>query len=172
MTKPVAAPNLPHHRVVKFINFTDQDFTCSWNGHPKLFKAHDFQFMQYGLAEHFAKHLTNRELLKRGRENDTSPKRPNENPYFMEFFRRAIEEVGSNTPNDPDLIAQEAIDREMKSKLAGGATAPEGPKVEGTPETTKKEGEFEDIPVDDEDDDAPPAEPSNMAAKGAKKSKK
>lgn len=47
------------------------------------------------IARHFAKHLVNRELIKKGKYTATSPKKPNEVPEFMAEFDKAffVEEV-------------------------------------------------------------------------------
>jgi len=78
--EPTEAPAI---RVLKLTNFSDETFTYTWNKVPYTFKPGEYKYMEAGIANHFAKHLINRELLKDGRENDTSPKKPSENPFFM-----------------------------------------------------------------------------------------
>lgn len=73
-----------------FHNFSDEPFTGYWNGKPKTFKAGERVYMPGYLAEHFAKHLTNRELIKQGKETYTSPKFPIQVPLFMELFNKAF----------------------------------------------------------------------------------
>lgn len=73
-----------------FHNFTDETFTGFWNGKPKTFKPGDRVLMPAWLAEHFAKHLTNRELIKAGKEVYTSPKTPGQVPEFMAVFRKCF----------------------------------------------------------------------------------
>lgn len=120
---PKAAP-----RIVKFVNFSKEPFTWTLNKIPYTFQPgeENAKYMEYPIALHFAKHLVNRELLKRGRENDTSPKNMHENPYFMEIFNKVV------TPIDDDIgeadqtkLEVEATDRNMKHRLAqkkGGAS--------------------------------------------------
>lgn len=72
-----------------FHNFSDEPFTGYWNGKPKTFKAGERVYMPGYLAEHFAKHLANRELIKQGKETYTSPKFPAQVPLFMEVFNKA-----------------------------------------------------------------------------------
>lgn len=155
---PKAAP-----RIVKFTNFSKEDFTWTWNKIPYKFPAGEFRFMETNLAEHFAKHLINRELLKKGRENDTSPKNPQENVYFMELHRLAIEAVDTAEGADQTAIEQEVIDRDTRAKL--GIKAPAAPLTAPVkkPAKTKapsaqvaapaKEEAFELIEVDDDDED-------------------
>lgn len=81
-------------KIVLFVNFTDEDFTYPWNGSNQTFPAHDKgRYMERGLAEHFAKHLANRELLKSDDPkmgNYTSPKIPQDVPQFYSLFNKAI----------------------------------------------------------------------------------
>jgi hypothetical protein len=117
-TDPKPAP-----MIVKFTNFSNEDFTWTWNGIPYTFPAQSVKFMETGLANHFAKHLVNRELLKRGRENDTSPKVNSEgridNPFFLALYNQCIEPVNTDgTPMDQTKAEQEAIDLSVKTSLA------------------------------------------------------
>ena len=91
-----------------FTNFTDQPFTGYWNGKGRSFQAGESKHMPQYLAEHFAKHLVNRELLTVvGQDKDrnpilkypngdkfTSPKFPNQVPVFMELFNKAVTILG------------------------------------------------------------------------------
>lgn len=65
-----------------------------WDSVAYKFAAGEKMYMEEWKARHFAKHLANRELLRVGRENDTSPKvKPNgetDNPIFNEYFYKAI----------------------------------------------------------------------------------
>lgn len=49
-------------QALKFKNFTDRDFTWSFDGIPFTFKAGDEMYMEDYKARHFAKHLVDREL--------------------------------------------------------------------------------------------------------------
>jgi|TARA_Y100000310_G_C20699561_1_gene828480 hypothetical protein len=58
---------------VEFLNFTDEDFTCNYDGVPYIIKAGQTFFCEEWRAKHFAKHLIDRELNKRNvRTNDQS----------------------------------------------------------------------------------------------------
>lgn len=93
-----------------FHNFTEEPFTGYWDGKPKTFKPGDRVYMPAYLAEHFAKHLANRELIKAGKEVYTSPKNPSQAPQFMEVFRKAfiadVEAKEKNTIDDEIAKAQ------------------------------------------------------------------
>ena len=47
---------------VRFKNFTDTDFTWKFDGIPHEFKAGMEIFLESGKAEHFTKHLVDREM--------------------------------------------------------------------------------------------------------------
>lgn len=75
-----------------FHNFTSEPFTGYWNGKPKTFRPGERVHMSAPLAEHFAKHLTNKVLMGMGGINETytSPKNPAQVPVFMDIFRKAF----------------------------------------------------------------------------------
>jgi hypothetical protein len=94
-----------------FHNFTDETFTGYWNGKPKTFKPGDRLLMPAWLAEHFAKHLTNRELIKVGKDTYTSPKNPGQMPEFMNIFKKCYipeGKTGSESEID-DIISSSAV---------------------------------------------------------------
>lgn len=74
------------------------DENCKWANEDYTFEPGTSRYMPKWKAIHFAKHLVNRELLRLGHENDTSPKRPSDNPFYMELFNKAVIE-------DPNAIA-------------------------------------------------------------------
>lgn len=53
-------------KAIKFKNFSDEDFTCSWDKVPYKFKAGMEIYAEDWKANHFAKHLIDRELNKKG----------------------------------------------------------------------------------------------------------
>ena len=118
-----------------FTNFTDKEFIGYWDGKPKPFKPGESVYMPDYLARHFAKHLTNRELLRtdgngnllyKDGEKMTSPKNPEDVPMFMELFNKAytpdeLEELGSEKDDVDTLIDVANKNRQERVK----ATAPE-----------------------------------------------
>lgn len=163
--QPAAGPKTAP-RIVKFTNFSKEDFTWTWNKIPYRFPAGEFRFMETNLANHFAKHLINRELLKQNRETDTSPKKPEENVFYMALYKKAVEPVETSEGADQTAIEQEVIDRDTRARL--GIKAPKAPltvplkkpakagKV-AAPTEPEKEEEFELLEGDDDDDDDAPA---------------
>lgn len=127
-----------------FTNFTNEDFTGYWDGKAKVFKAGQSVYMPDYLAEHFAKHLTNRELLKRKNDGTliipngdkfVSPKRPEQVPVYMELFNKAF------TPEDKTEFGSEGDDIDAligaaNKNHAEGKTMPEDAKSADTVDLT------------------------------------
>lgn len=93
-----------------FHNFTSYPFTGYWNGKAYVFKPGIKKEYAKGIAEHFAKHLTNDVLNKKGLEAYTSPKKPQDVPEFMEVFKKAflIEEIPDE--DNLDIGGPEMVD--------------------------------------------------------------
>lgn len=98
-----------------FTNFTTQEFIGYWDGKAKRFPAGSSLYMPDYLAKHFAKHLTNRELLKtdvngnfiyKDGDKMTSPKFPEQVPMFIDLFNKAY------TPEaeDPEVLGDKKDD--------------------------------------------------------------
>lgn len=130
-------------RTALFHNFTNEPFTGYWDGKPRTFKAGESKYMPEYLARHFAKHLTNRELIRLGKETSTSPKFPEQVPDFMEIFNKAciIEQEEE----------QDALDVEIESKnrkeISVNVDEPKAPKQKGEPQVIIPP----DADMDDED---------------------
>ena len=107
-----------------FTNFSNEEFIGYWNGKPKKFSPGQSLYMPDYLAQHFAKHLTNRELIKKGNETATSPKFPKQVPAFMELFNRAY------TPDETDELGEKADDVDTLINVANkNRTKTETPKT-------------------------------------------
>ena len=82
-----------------------------WNGKGKTYLPGKSEYMPDYLAAHYAKHLTNRELLRTNLEGSliyengdkmTSPKNPEQVPLYMELYNKAY------TPDEiEDVVSQE-----------------------------------------------------------------
>lgn len=77
-----------------FRNFTEEDFIYFWNGKQYTFTPGQREDLPLAVAQHFAKHLTNKILIDRGDVQYTSPKRPQDVPKFMELFNQACLPIG------------------------------------------------------------------------------
>ena len=84
------------------------------------FAPKEKKFMPAYLAQHFAKHLTNRELQRMGLDSECSPKAPEDAPMFNKLFRTAyIRErtlPGGKKNSLVDMV--EAVDRNFKEEVA------------------------------------------------------
>lgn len=136
-------------KTASFTNFSTEPFTGYWDGKPKTFQAGQTVIMPDYLARHFAKHLTNRELLKLGKERDTSPKvkvRQDGTEYvdninFLELFNKAYKPDADEEfimPGDSAEVQTEVANRNADSKKEKKAE----PGVQ-----------VADLPVDGDDDE-------------------
>lgn len=148
-----------------FVNFTDEDFIGYWDGKPRMIKAGDKVALPDYLARHFAKHLTNRELLRINKDGSpaypngekmTSPKRPEDVPFFTNLFNRAYvendnevdegsidEQVEILNGNDNEIDEVEEINDEPKPKKVRKFKKKE--KIE---EENEEDEEFEGEPIE------------------------
>lgn len=81
-----------------FVNFSEEEFMGCWDGKCKKIKSKQQIYLPDFLAKHYAKHLVNRELLRKDKqgnpiylhgEKSTSPKNPEDNALFMSLFNKA-----------------------------------------------------------------------------------
>jgi hypothetical protein len=141
------------NKVVLFVNFSDQVFSsvkphevrggqmgkpmmivdenCKWAGEDYTFEAGSSRYMPKWKADHFARHLVNRELLRVGMDNDTSPKRPTHNPRYMALYNKAVivdpeampisesksEEEAMNLNKDAEIAALRAENERLNSVI-------------------------------------------------------
>lgn len=112
-----------------FHNFSIEAFTGYWNGKPKTFQPGEKVYMPAYLAEHFAKHLANRELIRAGKDTYTSPKFPRQVPVFMEVFNKAyIPDTAPAANNEIDAeIARAKAEPSMNVEIKKPANIDEGP---------------------------------------------
>jgi len=87
-------------KAITFYNFTDSDFSWTWDGTPYLFPAKQRFMMEDWKAVHFAKHLANHVLNSQGKSVS--------DPSRAELMRRAM-------PVDEEIIAKDAS--ELGTKL-------------------------------------------------------
>ena len=73
LTEERIDPNPESFETVPFYNFTSEDFTeeqgAMWNSRPYLVKAGEIKFYPVFLANHLAKHLINREIIRTNEAN-------------------------------------------------------------------------------------------------------
>lgn len=117
-----------------FYNFSDFEFVGMWGGKTRAFPAKSKTYMPAFLAQHFAKHLTNRELHRQGLDNATSPKFPEQVPQFNEMFRKAYVRDRDMEAKRTDLDAM--IDSVNLNRQPGSTAAPEAPAETVAPTVT------------------------------------
>lgn len=162
-----------------FTNFSKEEFIGFWNGKGKKFAPGQSLYMQDFLARHFAKHLTNRELLRKREdgtpvypdgEKMTSPKFPEQNPLFMELFNQAYtpdeaDEMGEDKEDVDSLIEVANKNRGKKVEISNLLPEQETPKPKKAKQDPTKP-QIIDVPDDDEDEEefgGKPKEDNNAA---------
>lgn len=98
-------------KAIKFCNFTDTDFTWNYDGIPYEFPAHAEIFLEDYKAEHFAKHLVDREMNAQGVVTDNKAVR---DQLTTKCF-----------PSNEIVTPMEAVDIEEKKKVTGKKKAVE-----------------------------------------------
>ena len=140
-----------------FTNFSEEEFVGSYDGKIKKFAPGQSLYMPDYLAKHFAKHLTNRELIKKGHERSTSPKFPDQELKFMELFNRAYTPDETKNESDDLINKKDSVDTAIEvanrnRKTGTGKQDPTQPQVVISPdfkdESNDDESSFENKPVE------------------------
>lgn len=117
-------------KTVLFRNFSSEKFVGMWNKEEFPFEPNQSMYMEDWMARHFAKHLANRELLRAEMDNDTSPKKPEDNPRFMEMFNKAYIEGSESEAVSPERARLNAINLQHGNDVSNAVpeigVAPEG----------------------------------------------
>jgi hypothetical protein len=166
LTAGLHPPANKNMKTALFTNFTDKPFTGYWNGKGKTFAPGQSVYMPDYLAQHFAKHLTNRELLRTDSlgnlvhpngDKMTSPKKPQEVSLFMEIFNKAY------APDDAEELGEEKDSIDVQIEVANKNRQKSGkaslPKDEPSPKKESRQEEQQDptkpqtLPEVSEDED-------------------
>ena len=105
---------------IKFRNWTKEDFSWKWDGNLHTFKAESEIYLEKDKAEHFAKHLTDREL--------NMANLPTNSPKRGEFLAKCF-------PSDEVISQEQALNIKEEAKA----------KVKKSKKTVKKEEEFAEL---------------------------
>jgi hypothetical protein len=135
-----------------FVNFDTKPFTGYWNGKPKTFKPGERFYTQAWLAEHFAKHLTNRYLIEHGGEVYASPKNPGQVQQFMDVFKKAfIPDTKPVDLDELDVAPEPSMDIDVKkpTMIDQGPAAALAAEVEAS--LPQGEAQIINPPADDEE---------------------
>ena len=148
-----------------FTNFSEEEFTGHWDGKGKTFTPGQTMYMPDYLAGHFAKHLVNRELLRKkadgtpvyaNGEKFVSPKKPEDVPQYMDLFNKAFtpddEEALGDKKDDIDTLIKVANKNREKKPTVAEKQDPNGPQIILPPEDDEDDSEesFGGSPVEDE----------------------
>lgn len=89
---------------VVFKNFTDEEFVCSWDGTPYRFAAGKEMYVEDWKAIHFAKHLVDRVMHKKGMITTNAVER-------NKFLAQAL-------PSSVVISPEEALDVNAREEIA------------------------------------------------------
>jgi len=128
----------------QFTNYSNTDFTCTWDGKEYIFLPNESRILEDGVVEAFAKHLANKKF---------SGTLVAEDQTFKEEMSKAISEVDTSIKVKPEVVVEaifEDIEKEEEEKpkqvkktpkRTSKAKAGRKPKVK----TTKDEEAFEGL---------------------------
>lgn len=105
-------------QAVKFTNWTDEDFSWKFDGVLYTFRAGETMFMESDKAEHFAKHLVDREMNRMNQEKGLSGTKgelsTNRVDLRKEFWDKCFPSSEEVTPTE--AVNLNEIAKEKKSK--------------------------------------------------------
>jgi len=113
---------------VVFKNFTKEEFVCSWDGVPYRFAPGKEMYVEDWKAEHFAKHLVDKVMQKKGLITSNAHARA---PFLAEAL-----------PAEESITPDEALDLNARQEVADKA---EETKKQKTSKKVVQEEEFEDL---------------------------
>ncbi len=156
-----------------FNNWTTEPFTYFWDGKGRTVPSGKSLWMPEYLARHAAKHLTNRELLRRNKQGKyvypggdkmTSPKFPEQVPMFMELFNRAFipeekESIGEKKDDIDTLIEAANRNRHAGNDDSASDDATAQPTTADSHGDDHAEAEEVTVPDDEDDEDSFGAKP-------------
>ena len=129
-------------QALRFKNFTDEDFTWSFDSVPHTFKAGETMFLESFKAAHFAKHLVDRELNRMGLSTSHILKRN--------------ELTALCYPSDEVVTPLEALQVNSKEEMKKPDVEEEFEDLEDV--SVEKEEKLDDAPEDEEVIASPPVE--------------
>lgn len=129
-----------------FFNFDIEPFQGWWNGRSKTFQPGEKVRMPAYLAEHFAKHLSNKVLIRRGLDTYTSPKKPADVPIFMDEFKKTfIPDAVVSGETELDAIIASAEQPSMDVRPKKSESLDQGPAAALSQEKRKPQAEELDV---------------------------
>lgn len=134
-------------KAVNFYNFSNEDFSYTWDGEVFDFPAGERVMLQEYLARHFAKHLVDRELNNAKLATNHFSRRELERKALPGFVFEGEEPKQEEKVSETKLVFQmmnEKAEEAVAEEVAEEVTAPKRgrkPKVE----KESKEEEFADL---------------------------
>jgi len=105
-------------KAVLFTNYTNKDFTWTWGNVPYTFKAGQSVYMEDWKANHFAKHLIDRELQEQGRQVDDSKRKELLAKCFGEEIKVPETKMNDTLLNENAELEFEEEIEEVKEEVA------------------------------------------------------
>lgn len=134
-------------KAVNFYNFSNEDFSYTWDGEVFDFPAGERVMLQEYLARHFAKHLVDRELNNAKLDTNHFSRRELERKALPGFVFEGEEPKQTEKVSETKLVfqmmnekAEEAVVEEVAEEVAAPKRGRK-PKAEKEP----KEEEFADL---------------------------
>lgn len=108
-------------KAISFYNWTDEDFTYTWDKVEYEFPAKTSMYLEAGLAQHFAKHLTDREMLKC--KDDKGVELPTNHFSRNEFIAKCFPDIKAVEAKNAtelqvkmDNMTPEVVEKPVKKK--------------------------------------------------------
>ena len=120
---------------ITFKNWTDTDFTWSFDGVPHTFPAGSEMLLESHKAHHFAKHLTDRELNKRNIPTNNQSERGRLGAFCFPTTASVSSEVDLDEKKEVEVVvtpSEEPEFEELEEKEEAPVVEEEAP-VEETP---------------------------------------
>ena len=133
-----------------FVNWTGDEFIGKWDGKEQKFKPGETRYMEAWKANHYAKHLTDRELQKIGKLTTDQDR--------QKFLDKCVVLDEQVAEVDESVAEEEALNLEMKKEKEEKEKdvvieVEESKEVEEVLEEELKEKEEEKVEVVEEDSD-------------------
>lgn len=143
-----------------FTNIDDEEFIVKWDNREYRFAPGDTKLLPGWFAEHCAKHLTNKLLLKTGSpkmESYTSPKKPEDVPEFWNRFNKCFRVEGAKE----EAAKRNELETQIELLNKGGKPIEPEPIKEEKQEDEEEDEEPKPAPSEEEFEDEEEGEKSD-----------
>lgn len=137
--------NAKMQNAVMFVNFSDEDFTCSWDGMFETFKAGEPMYIPYFKFIRYQKHLVDREMNKAKIQTNNHLRKDYEAKCSVPVVKAEIKALQSIAKKEAEKIKAETnIEKEI-ADAKGVAVPAEALKKRGRPKKVMDESTFEGL---------------------------